>query len=90
MRSEIREQLESFAAVIDDDLFADIPAPTAPARRAPNRAAAPRSDFLDDEEDDDDEDGDLVEYYGMRLPDDEYRRDDDEFDLADGTGRPTA
>ena len=84
VRSEIREQLESFAAVIDDDLFATVP-PPAPTRR-PKQAPA-EIDFLDDE----DEDDDLVDYYGMRLPDDEDDEDDeDEFDLADGMGRPTA
>jgi hypothetical protein len=88
VRSEIREQLESFAAVIDDDLFADIPATTGPARRAPKPPPV-EIDFLDDEDDDqDDEERGLVEYYGMRLRDDEY--DEDEFDLADGMGRPTA
>jgi len=83
LRSEIREQLESFAAVIDDDLFATVP-PPAPARR-PKQPPAD-IDFLDDE----DEDDDLVDYYGMRLPDDEDDEDEDEFDLADGMGRPTA
>ena len=83
LRSEIREQLESFAAVIDDDLFATVP-PPAPARR-PKQPPAD-IDFLDDE----DEDDDLVDYYGMRLPDDEDDEDEDEFYLADGMGRPTA
>jgi hypothetical protein len=82
VRSEIREQLESFAAVIDDDLFATVP-PPAPAHR-PKQPPA-EMDFLDDE----DEEDDLVDYYGMRLPD-EDEDDEDEFDLADGMGRPTA
>ena len=85
VRSEIREQLESFAAVIDDDLFATVP-PPAPARR-PKQPPAD-IDFLD-EADDEDEEDDLVDYYGMRLPDDD-EDDADEFDLADGMGRPTA
>ena len=88
VRSEIREQLETFAAVIDDDLFGAVPPDT--SARAPKSAPA-EIDFLDDDdlaEDDADEDDGLVDYYGMRLTDED--EDEDDFDLADGMGRPTA
>ena len=84
VRSEIREQLESFAAVIDDDVFAAVPPPN-PAGRSPESPPA-EIDFLDDDESDDEDD--LVDYYGMRLTDEDD--DEDDFDLADGMGRPTA
>ena len=86
LRAEIREQLETFAAVIDDDLFASETKPAAPERAARTPVDL---DFLDDEDDPLDDESGLVEYYGMRLSDGDDDYDEDEFDLADGTGRPT-
>lgn len=87
VRSEIRDQLESFAAVMDDDLFATAP-PPATGRRPKDQVIdldLAHDDFADDDLDADE----LVEYYGMR-PADEDDEDEDDFDLAGGTGRPTA
>jgi hypothetical protein len=95
LRSEIRDELQTFAAVIDDDLFATTALPRAPAP-PPRRPRSPSADidYFDDDDDLDehdehDERDDLVEYYGMRLPD-EDEEDDDEIDLLDGTGRAKA
>jgi hypothetical protein len=59
LRSELQEELQCFAAAIDDDLFATDALPTVTDREAPHLPL----DDLDDP--DDDEDLDLVDYRGI-------------------------
>ena len=61
LRSELREELQSFAAAVDDDLFAIDEQPPAPDLRAPRRAPAERDYLLDDDDIDlEDDDIDLT------------------------------
>jgi hypothetical protein len=67
LRAELREELASFAAAIDDDLFAiDDLQPPSTEPGAPRR---PTTD-LDDLEDDEDDDIDLVALEDLDLTDD--------------------
>ncbi len=69
LRSELREELQSFAAAIDDDLFATDDQPPSTDVGAARRPPAD----LDDPTDDDDEDDeiDLVDCEPIRSADDE-------------------
>lgn len=69
LRSEIQEELQCFAAAIDDDLYATDAQQSAPDREVPHR---PVNDL------DADDDVDLVDYRGIDAA------TDDDLDLADG------
>jgi hypothetical protein len=73
LRTELREELQTFAAAVDDNLFSVGGDPPALDARAPRRTSADLDYLLDDddEEDDDDEDDmDLVDYDGTLAADD--------------------
>jgi hypothetical protein len=69
LRSELREELASFAAAVDDNLFTldDQPRATDPSSR---RRAVGDLDYLMDDDDEDDDDLDLVGYDASAAADD--------------------
>ncbi len=83
LRAELREELQSFAAALDDDLFGiDEQLPSTEAG-APRRPGADLDD-LDDLEDDDEDDIDLVTYDEIDLTEDGMTIHRSLLDATDG------